>query len=116
MYHYKGILTKEVFVEAEDEMTARKKIGDIAFMEGSEIHTIQTVGPKPKEWLVGTKVMYTCSKEFGPSEGTIGKIVRRREEDYGKDASEYQVFWVTPDNGSGVFWTTPDEVVLAHVV
>lgn len=79
---------------------------------GLEIDKIDLVGPLPDKWEVGMKVMYRRNIKWGPLKGDIGTINKIEEKYIGRKASEYQVFFVTLDEGCGSFFTTPQDVVL----
>lgn len=68
--------------------------------------------PMPAVWEIGQRVRFIRSQEWAFNKGDESNIVKLRDEDKGKTAREYQVFWTSPDSSQGIFWTTPDDVEL----
>jgi hypothetical protein len=67
----------------------------------------------PDHWKVGMRVRYVRDSYdgWGPNAGTVGTVLRVRDPE--RRGSEYQVFWVRPDNDTRAqFWTTPEDVEL----
>jgi hypothetical protein len=74
--------------------------------------------PLPNKWRVGQKVRFLSDSEWAWSKGSVWYVVELRPEYANCFASEYQVFYTSPDmtKKKGIFWTTPNDVELVEDV
>lgn len=64
----------------------------------------------PPKWKIGMRVRFLRPKEWAWSAGSEATVTRLSPECRDRAASEYQVFWTSPDGGGATWWTTPSDV------
>lgn len=68
--------------------------------------------PLPEKWQKGQRVRFLKTSEWAWAKGSEATIVEVRKEYKTYKATQYQVFYTSPDSGDAIWWTTPNDVEL----